>query len=138
MTTEKDIDAFLLEDCQGKFKDKSWFFGLFGSTIYVPTGEKVSGGFRYFACPVAAVLQCFSTLDLAAMLRLPFALDDDGDPDTSSVLISLHYTESGSVLAMQVQEYQNYHPVPLSPVVLLEGAQAQPHMALVKELDQSN
>jgi len=138
MSTHKDIDQFLVEDCQGKFKDKTKFLGLFGSVIYTVTGEKVLGGYRYFTCPTEPLQEAFGKLDLAGMLTLPFALDDDGDPDTSSLLISLHYTDSGSVLAMQVQEYQNSRPIPITPVILLEGAAAKVHIENVKELDQTN
>lgn len=138
MSTHKDIDKFLEEDCQGKIKDKTWFLGLFGSVIYTVTGEKVQGGFRYFTCEAPPLVAALGKLDLSAMLGLPFALDDDGNVDTSSLLISLHYTNSGSMLAMQVQEYQNHSPVPLTPVVFLEGAAAKVHIDKVMELDQSN
>lgn len=138
MATHKNIDEFLEEDCGGKFKDKTWLLGFFGSVIYTPTGEKVAGGFRYFSCEVAPVIQAFEARDIGAMLALPYALDDDGEPDTSTVLVSLHYTPSGSALAIQVQEYQNSEPIPVSPVWLMEGAEAQSFLAQVKELDQSN
>jgi hypothetical protein len=138
MADYKEIDEFLLEDCQGKFKDKSWFFGMFGSKIYTPTGEKIEEGYRYFACDVGQVVEAFRTGNLAAMQQLPFALDEDGDPDTSSVLISLYYTPSGSAIAMQVEQYQNHDPRPVTPVVLLEGAEAQARIAQIKELDQTN
>ncbi len=138
MSNYKEIDDFLTEDCQGKFVDKTWFMGLFGKVVYTPTGEKVEGGFRYFACSAQSVIEVFNRGDMATMLRMPFAFDEDGSPDTSSVLISLHYTKSGSVVAMQVQEYQNSEPIPVTPVVLLEGPQAQAIIAQVMELDQSN
>jgi hypothetical protein len=138
MSEFKDIDQFLLEDCQGKFKDKTWFLGLFGSVIYTGTGEKVQGGFRYYICAPEALVDAFTKKDFAAMSNLPFALDNDGEPDTSALLISLHYTNSGSVLAMQVQEYQNSCPVPITPTVLLEGPAAQAVIETVKKLDQSN
>lgn len=134
----KEIDDFLTQDCQGKFKDKSWFLGLFGSMIYTPTKEKVLQGFRYFACDTAPVIAACQSGNLADIAQLPFALDDDGDPDTGAVLINLYYTESGSMLALQVEEYQNSNPVPVTPVVLLEGPAAQSQIALVKKLDQSN
>lgn len=138
MTTHKDINQFLTEDCNGKVKDKTWLLGMFGSVIYTVTGEKVRGGFRYFTCEPAPLLEAFERTDIKAMLDLPFALDEDGEADTSSLLISLHYTESGSMLAMQVSEYQNYNPVPISPVTFLEGPPAEALLADVKALDQSN
>lgn len=136
--THKDIDAFLTEDCGGKVKDKTWFLGLFGSVIYTVSGEKVNGGFRYFTCDPAPLLEALERKDIKAMLELPFALDEEGEVDTSSLMISLHYTESGSMLAMQVTEYQNYNPTPISPVTFLEGDQAKSLIADVKALDQSN
>lgn len=138
MANYKELEDYLLQDCQGKFKDKSWFFGLFGSMIYTPTGEKFAGGFRYFACGIGPVLEAFERKDIAALLKLPFALDDEGDADTSSVVVNLHYTPSGSALAMQVEQYQNSNPVPVSPVIFLEGTEASSLIAQVKELDQSN
>lgn len=132
------LDDFLFKQCADKFKDKTRFLGLFGSVVYTVTGEKLEGGFRYFACEPEPLLDAFSRRDLAAMLELPFAVDDDGDPDTSSLYISLNYTKSGSVLAMQVRQYQNSNPVPISPPVLVEGPEAGPLVAKAKELDQSN
>ena len=137
MSTYKDIDDFLAQDCPGKFKDKTRFLGLVGSVIYTVTGEELKGGFRYFECEPEDLVAAFENMDLKAMLDLEYAEDEDGDPDTSSLLITLHYTDSGSVLAMQVQQYQNYQPVPITPVVFLEGPAAKAHIELVKELDQS-
>lgn len=138
MTTHKDIGEFLAEDCNGKVKDKTWLLGMFGSVFYTVTGEKVKGGFRYFTCEPAPLLAALERQDIKAMLDLPFALDEDGEADTSSLLISLHYTQSGSMLAMQVTEYQDHNPVPISPVTFLEGPAAQSLIVDVKALDQSN
>lgn len=134
----KDIDDFLAQDTNGKVKDKTWFLGMFGSVTYTVTGEKVHGGFRYFTCEPAPLLEALERRDIKAMLELPFALDEDGEVDTSSLLINLHYTDSGSMLAMQVTEYQNYNPTPISPVTFLEGQEAKDLIADVKALDQSN
>lgn len=136
--TVKSIDEYLVEDCGGKFADKTWLFGLFGSMVYVPTGEKVTGGFRYFACELPQVVEAFEARALSTLLELPFALDDDGEPDTSTIVVDLHYTSSGSAVAMQVREYQNSEPVPVTPVILLEGPDAKAIVEQVKQLDQSN
>ncbi len=138
MADYKEIDEFLIEDCQGRFRDKSWLFGLLGSKVYTPTGEKVEEGYRYFACDVGPVVEAFRSGNLAALQQLPFALDEDGDPDTSAVLISLYYTPSGTAIAMQIEQYQNSRPVPVTPVVVLEGPDARARIAQVKELDQTN
>lgn len=138
MAKYKGIDEYLEEDCGGKFKDKTWLLGLFGSVVYTPTGEKVAGGFRYFTCDIGPVLQAFEARDVGAMLALPYALDDDGEPDTSAVMVNLHYTPSGSAVAIQVTEYQNSEPIAVSPVWLAEGAEAQGLLPQVKELDQSS
>ncbi len=134
----KDIDDYLVQDCGGKFEDKTWLFGLFGSMVYLPTGEKVKGGFRYFACELPAVLEAFESGDLSRFLELPFAVDADGDADTSAVVVDLHYTPSGSVVALQVREYQNHNPTPVTPVRLLEGPAGRAVLTQIVELDQSN
>jgi hypothetical protein len=137
MTTHKMLDDFLTQDCGGKFQDKTWLFGLFGSVVYTPTGEKVLGGFRYFKCEPQALLQAFQAGDLAGISRLPYALEEDGSPDTSALLIALHYTASGSAVAMQVQGYQDSQPVALGPTVLLEGDAAKAVIGQVRAIDQS-
>jgi hypothetical protein len=134
----KDIDDFLAQDTNGKVKDKTWLLGLFGSVVYTPTGEKVQGGFRYFTCEPAPLLEALERRDIKAMLELPFALDEDGDVDTSSLLIHLNYTDSGSMLALQASEYQDHSPVPISDVTFLEGQPAKDLLADVKALDQTN
>lgn len=133
----KSIDQYLVQDLDGKFVDKTWLLGLFGSVVYTPTGEKVKGGFRYYSCPAQQVIAAFEARDLPALAGLPFSLDDDGEPDTSAVLINLHYTPSGSAVAMQVSEYQDHQPVAVTPVWLSEGPEAQAMVAQVKTLDQS-
>lgn len=134
----KDIDDFLVQDCGGKFENKTWLFGLFGSMVYVPTREKVKGGFRYFACELPEVLEAFESGDVSRFLKLPFAVDEEGDVDTSSIVLDLHYTPSGSVVALQVREYQNHNPTPVTSVRLLEGAAGRAALKQVMELDQSN
>jgi len=47
------------------------------------TSEKVVEGFRYFACGVDAVMDGFQRGDFAALKKLRFSLDEDGDPDAS-------------------------------------------------------
>jgi hypothetical protein len=48
---------------------------------------------------VDAVVDAFQRGDFAALKKLPFSLDEDGDPDTSSVRLEVAYTASGDVLA---------------------------------------
>jgi hypothetical protein len=110
---------------------------VFSETVYQPTGEKVIEGFRYFACEIGAVVEAFSRGDIGAITELPFALDDDGAVDTSSVLLNLAYTASGALVAAQPVEYQNYHPTPVAAPLVLEGEPAKAVAALIKELDQS-
>jgi hypothetical protein len=83
---------------------------LFTSLIHTPSGEKVIEGFRYFTNPIDEVVAAFNTGDTAALTALDYALDEDGDPDTTSVAILLAYTKSGAFLAAQPQEYQDYVP----------------------------
>jgi len=67
--------------------------------------EKVVEGFRYFTAPIEALVAAFESGDLAAIEALPYALDDDGDQDTTSVCLLLAYTDGGAFLAAQPQEY---------------------------------
>lgn len=134
----KSLDDFLTQDLGGKFQDKTWLFGLFGSFVYTPTGEKAVSGFRYYACDASAAQAAFQSGDVGALLRLPFALDEDGDPDTSAVAVVMRYTASGSAVALQVEMHQQSEPMPASSVWLLEGPAAQALIAQVKQLDQSS
>jgi hypothetical protein len=133
----KDLDDFLTQDCNGKFKDKTWLLGLFGSFQYTPTGEKADNGFRYFACDVGTVLTAFRSGNVGALLALPFALDADGEADTSAVAVTMRYTASGSAVALQVEEHRDGKAEPRSEVWLVEGAAGQAVIAQIKQLDQS-
>jgi hypothetical protein len=106
--------------------------------FYKPTSEKVTEGFRYFACDVDDLMEAFGRGDFAAMAKLPFALDEDGEIDTSSVRLDLAYTPSGSVVAVQPVEFQDYNPTPVAPVLLLEGDAAKRALVSVTALDQSS
>jgi len=133
----KPLDETLTEDHGGKFQDKTWLFGLLGAFRYIPTGEKMEVGFRYYASDAAMVLAAFETRDVSALLALPFALDEDGDADTSAVAVTMRYTPSGSAVALQVEEYVQSNPQPRSEVWLLEGAAGQAVLAQITKLDQS-
>jgi hypothetical protein len=133
----KSLDECLTQDHGGKFADKSWLFGLLGAFRYTPTGEKMDVGFRHFATDAATVLAAFERRDVNALLALPFALDDEGDADTSAVLVTMRYTPTGSAIALQVEEYVEGDPRPRSEVWLLEGAAGQAVIAQITKLDQS-
>ena len=90
------------------FETKKKLF--FTSIIHKPSGEKVVEGFRYFTAPIDDLVAAFESGDLAAIQALPYALDDDGDPDTTSVCLLLAYTDGGAFLAAQPQEYRDYEP----------------------------
>ncbi len=107
---------------------------VFSETIYTPTSEKITSAFRYFACDIAQVVAAVEAGDFVALTKLPYSLDDDGDRDTSSVLIDLAYTPSGSFVAVQAVEYQNYNPTPVTATSVLEGAAGQSVIAQVTEL----
>ncbi|WP_258182686.1 hypothetical protein [Enhygromyxa salina] len=107
---------------------------IFSELIYKPTGEKITEAFRYFACDIDPVEAAATAGDLEALTRLPYALDEDGDRDTSSVLVDLAYTPSGSFVAVQPVQYQDYGPVPVAPTVILEGASAKALIASAKAL----
>ena len=110
---------------------------FFSSLIYKPTDEPVVQGFRYFQCEMAQILAAFDTGDIAAFEALPFAFDDDGDADTSSVCLLIAYTKSSAFLAFQPQEYQNYVPTLLRDPLLLEGTQASSARDIPSRLDQT-
>ncbi len=106
--------------------------------VYQPTSEKVTEGFRYFACAMGGILAALQARDFAALEKLPFALDDEGDADTSAVRLDVAYTNSGSVVAVQPVEYKDSMPTPVAPVLLFEGAEARQLLVSAKALDQSS
>lgn len=109
---------------------------VFSDLIYKPTGEKVIEGFRYFTCSIDDLISAFEARDLDAIANLPFAEDEDGDPDTSAVCLLMAYTESGGFLALQPQEYQDYNPTLVREPVFIEGSAGLGQRAL--SLDQSS
>ena len=130
-----DLEEFLNTHPQFEKRKKLL---VMSDLFYKPTSEKVShGGFRYFDCGIETLLEAFGRGDFAAIAELPFSLDDDGDPDTSAVRLDVSYTESGSMVAAQPVEYQNYNPTPVAAVLLLEGDAAKRAIAAVTTLDQS-
>ena len=112
------------------FETKKKLFGK--SVIHKPSGEKVVEGFRYFRSSIDELTAAFESGDLAAVQALEYALDKDGDADTTSVALLLAYTKSGAFLAAQPEEYQDYVPVPVREPRFFPGS-----VALVAELDQS-
>ncbi len=106
---------------------------LFTSIIHTPSGEKVVEGYRYFTNSIDELIAAFESGDLAAVQALDYALDEDGDPDTSSVALLLAYTKSGAIVAAQPQEYQDYEPVNVREPRFFTAP-----LALVEELDQTN
>lgn len=107
---------------------------VFSEKIYKPTGEKVTEGFRYYSCDIGPVAQAATSGDFAALASLPFALDEDGDRDTSAVLVDLAWTPSGSLVIVQPVEYQDYSPTPVAAPLMLEGAAGQAVLAHVRTL----
>ncbi len=106
---------------------------LFTSVIHKPSGEKVIEGYRYFQSSIDELTAAFESGDLAAAKELEYALDEDGDPDTSSVALLLAYTKSGAFLAAQPEEYQDYVPVKVREPRFFAGS-----IDLVEELDQTS
>ncbi len=110
---------------------------ILSSLFYRKSSEKVITGFRYFDCPIDPLKEAFERQDFAAIMALPFAVDEDGDVDTSAVLLDLAYTYSGAFVAAQPVEYQDYNPTPVASPLLIEGEPAKQLFALIKELDQT-
>ncbi len=136
MADYPDLSDHLRQMTDQFFEKKKFFF--WNKLIFKPTGEQVHEGFRYFHCPVEQLLDAYSRGDFAAIANLPFAIDGEGDEDTSSVCLYVSYTDSGSVFAAQPEQYQNYCPTAVAPPVVWFGAQAQPLLSLAKHLDQTN
>lgn len=130
----KDLSDVLRADPRFTTRRK-WL--IFSELVYTPTGEKVNEGFRYFTCPAEVLTAALQRRDLAAVAKLPFALDADGEPDTSAVRLDLAYTASGALAAFQPVEFREYVPTPLSAPVILDGAEAQALRDTLREIDQS-
>jgi hypothetical protein len=126
----------LLKSNTEKFEIKKSLL-VFKSLHFRATGEKVIEGFRYFSCELSQLLPAFEARDFATIASLPFAEDEDGDPDTSAVLLDLAYTDSGAFIAAQPVEYRDHFPTAVAPAVILEGAPAKSLIQIIKGLDQS-
>lgn len=135
MSTIPRLDEQLAVDTQRFERRRSML--IFRKLHYRATGEQVVEGFRYFACESGVLLAAFAAQDFARLVTLPFALDEDGEPDTSGLLIDLAYTESGAFVAAQCVEHQDDAPTPISATLLLEGAQAKALFPTIKQIDQS-
>ncbi len=136
--TYKELDTFLKEDLSHTIEDKRFLFGLFGSLRLKDSQEKINQGFRYFHCTSSQLTESLANLNIDKITELPYALDEEGDIDTSSVCLQISYTDSGSFVAFQVQEYINYNPTAISEVKVLEATQGQQIISKLKQLDQSN
>lgn len=131
----QDISDFLRADSRFT-KRRKWL--IFSELVFEPTGEKVEEGFRYFTCSADELMQAFSARDIASIAKLPFALDEDGEPDTSAVCLDIAYTPSGAFVAAQPTEYRDHVPTRIAPVIFLEGAEAQALKDVMPSLDQSS
>ncbi|WP_437821350.1 hypothetical protein [Sorangium sp. So ce1078] len=131
----QDLSDFLRADPRFNTRRK-WL--ILSELVYKPTGEKVEEGFRYFKCPVDHLNAALARRDFAAIAKLPFALDDEGEPDTSAVRLDLAYTASGALAAFQPVEFRDHAPTPLAASVVLEGAEAQALRDTLREIDQSS
>jgi len=109
---------------------------VFTDLIHKPTGEKVVEGFRYFATDIDTLTAAFDADDLDSIAGLEYALDEDGDADTSAVCLLVAYTPSGAFLAAQPQAFIDYVPtVVREPKYLTASSDLR---TLAHALDQSN
>lgn len=132
MTDHVDLSDWLKG--QADFETKKRLL-VFTDLIHKPTGEKVIEGFRYFHVDADELVAAFDADDLAAISALEYAIDDEGDVDTSSVCLQLAYTPSGAFVAAQPQIYIDYVPTLVrAPKYLTIGADAA---AVAQALDQS-
>lgn len=123
MNDIQPLSDWLESDTQ-RFQKKKRMF-VFTDLIHRGTGEKVEEGFRYFACDIGAVLGLFDAGDIVGLSRLEYALDEDGDRDTSSVRVDLAYTPGFGFAAIQPVQYIEHAPTPLRPAMVLEGDEAR-------------
>ena len=121
----KSLDTFLKEDLKDKVQDKRYFLSLFGSIRYLPTGEEIEEGFRYFDCESKDLIDAFVRRDFEAIGNLPFSLDEDGDRGASPLRIDVAYTNSGAFVAAQVVEFIEASPTCVTPVYYVEGPEAK-------------
>ena len=84
-----------------KFETKKRLL-LFTDIIHTPSGEKVKEGFRYFHADADELLAAFDADDVEAITRLPYALDAEGEIDTSGLCLKLAYTPGSAFLAAQL------------------------------------
>lgn len=131
----KDLDDYLDEWDEIEKRKK---FLIFTDLYYRPTSERVKQGFRYFHCHVTELLEAFANRDFEAIAALPFAIDEDGDEETSSVVLDLAYTDSGTLMAAQPVEYQDSIPVPMAEFWMLEAGEGKSFLPVFKKLDQSS
>jgi hypothetical protein len=132
MTDIQSISDWIANDSTRFEKRKKML--VFSSVFYRPTNEKLTEGFRYYACGIEELLAVFDAGDIEELTKLPYALDEDGDRDTSGVLVDLAYTPSVSIAAIQPVQYIDHNPTPMRPPLVLEGERAQAVKAAVLEL----
>lgn len=108
---------------------------VFTDIIHKPTGEKVVEGFRYFTADIDQLVAAFDADDVDAIRALPYAVDDQGDVDTSGVCLLVAYTPSGAFLAAQPQVYVDYVPTLVREPKYLTVSQPVRELALA--IDQS-
>ena len=71
-----------------------------------------------------------------ALLALPRALDDRGNPTASTTRLDIVRTPSGRFVGFQPVQYQDWNPFPGAAARLFEGADATAWKALLETLDQ--
>jgi hypothetical protein len=102
---------------------------------HTPSGEKVQEGFRYLNVSGEELLAAFDSGDFEAIAALPHLFDDEGEPDTGSVCVSVGYTKGGAFLVLQPQIYKDYAPsYPREPKYFTPKGDL---VAAALELDQS-
>lgn len=86
---------------------------VFTDLIHKPTGAKVKEGFRYFHADPAELVAAFDADDLETIAALEYAIDDEGEVDTSGVCLKVAYTKGGEFFAAQPEQYIDYVPTNL-------------------------
>jgi len=105
MAKFKDAEEFLKVDRADLFEDKRKFFGLFGHsrTNQRAKGSKTTWLLRLWDRPGSRGIQPKGSGGNGSVPAVRFQQSRPGEVD-------LYYTESGSMVALQIVEYQNYNP----------------------------
>ena len=112
--------------------------GLFTRLQYTPELEEVHLGWCCFATSTEDLMAALATGRPEALLALPQALDDRGNPTASTTRLDIVRTPSGRFVGFQAVQYADWKPSPGAAAQLFEDATAAVWGPLLATLDQSS